>query len=607
YVCGITTSADFPVTANAVQRTYGGGGFRANNGGGAAGDAFIAKLNANGSALEFATYLGGDGDETANGIAVDAQGNVFVTGTTGSTNFPATANAFQKHLAHPVSNNDPANNANTDAYVAKLNPDGSALVYATYLGGSGQETVSYSGGNQLAIDGTGAAYVVGATVSQDFPVANALQSVFRNTSGFLTKVNPDGSGVIFSTLIGCQAFVPRVSGIALDANGDIFLTGEIHSSFGFPLVNALQPPTDNSAFLTKISADASRMLYSTTLGGGGGLGVAVDRSGNAYVAGFTPSSTFPVTANAFQPNNHGDWDAFMAVIHSESELPPPAPTISCPADSVVNAAAGQCSAIVNFSVSASSPNSRCVEVTSTPPSGSAFPVGSTIVTCQAKDAVGGSATCSFTVTVNDTQRPVIVCPADLTVNAPCGQSSAIVHYPTPSATDTCSDVSVSCTPASGEEFPVGVTRVNCVARDAAGNTASCRFNITVNALTFDFNGFLPPIGGADATGGSFDDPLQTFKLKSTIPVKFKATCNASPVLAGIHTLQAIKYSNQTTSDTPIDATPTEAATTGNQFRLTGDEWHFNLDTKGTGMSAGIWNLRATLSDGSQHSVWIQIK
>ena len=125
---------------------------------------------------------------------------------------------------------------------------------------------------------------------------------------------------------------------------------------------------------------------------------------------------------------------------------------------------------------------------------------------------------------------------------------------------------------------------------------------------YSFNGFLPPIDGADVpTGGTCSVPARTFKLGSTIPVKFKATCNASPVLAGIHTLQAIKYSNQTTSDTPIDATPTEAATTGNQFRLTGDEWHFNLDTKGTGMSTGIWNLRATLSDGSQHSVWIQIK
>jgi hypothetical protein len=185
----------------------------------------------------------------------------------------------------------------------------------------------------------------------------------------------------------------------------------------------------------------------------------------------------------------------------------------------------------------------------------------------------------------------------------------VVNYPAPSASDNCSSVTVTCNPPSGSVFPAGPTTVHCTARDDSGNEAFCTFTVTVDtaASTFQFTGFLSPVGGADATGGSFASPLRTFKLKSTIPVKFKATCDGSPVLTGIHTLQAIKYSNQTTSDTPIDATPTEAATTGNQFRLTGDEWHFNLDTKATGMSAGIWLLRATLSDASQHSAWIQIK
>jgi len=105
--------------------------------------------------------------------------------------------------------------------VAKLNANGSALLYATVLGGSNGEIASISGGNQLAIDASGAAYVVGVTQSPDFPVANAMQSVLRNTSGFLTKVSPDGSGLVFSTLFGCQAFVNRARGIALDGNGDI--------------------------------------------------------------------------------------------------------------------------------------------------------------------------------------------------------------------------------------------------------------------------------------------------------------------------------------------------------------------------------------------------
>jgi hypothetical protein len=122
-----------------------------------------------------------------------------------------------------------------------------------------------------------------------------------------------------------------------------------------------------------------------------------------------------------------------------------------------------------------------------------------------------------------------------------------------------------------------------------------------------FSGFLAPIGGADATGGSFATPLRTLKLKSTIPVKFTASCEGSPVVTGIHTLQAIKFSDATTAGDPIDATPQDSATVGNQFRLTDGQWHFNLDTKATGMTEGIWQLVATLSDGSKHAVWVQLK
>ena len=123
-----------------------------------------------------------------------------------------------------------------------------------------------------------------------------------------------------------------------------------------------------------------------------------------------------------------------------------------------------------------------------------------------------------------------------------------------------------------------------------------------------FNGFLPPIGGAveNNTGGTFADPVRAFKLNSTIPVKFSATCYGAPLMTGIHTLQAIKYSNATDSDAPIDATPTDAATTGNEFRLTGSEWHFNLKTKGS-MTQGTWLLKATLFDGSSYTVWVSIK
>ncbi len=124
-----------------------------------------------------------------------------------------------------------------------------------------------------------------------------------------------------------------------------------------------------------------------------------------------------------------------------------------------------------------------------------------------------------------------------------------------------------------------------------------------------FTGFHDPIGGADSTGGTFADPLRAFKLKSTAPVKMTLTdCDGQPLATGVHTIQVSKFSSATTMDAPIDATPTDAATSGNQFRLTDastGEWHFNLSTKG--LSKGIWQIKATLSDGSTHTAFIELK
>jgi hypothetical protein len=168
---------------------------------------------------------------------------------------------------------------------------------------------------------------------------------------------------------------------------------------------------------------------------------------------------------------------------------------------------------------------------------------------------------------------------------------------------------VASTPASGSaSFPVGVTTVSCKAVDAAGNSSTCSFTVTRAPL--GFTGFLSPIGGEVAlgTGGSFADPIRAFKYGSTIPIKFSASCGGSPTSTGVHTLQVTKYSNAVDSDPAIDATPTDAATTGNQFRLTDAAtggWHFNLATRS--LSVGTWKLTATLSDGSIHEVWITIK
>jgi hypothetical protein len=150
----------------------------------------------------------------------------------------------------------------------------------------------------------------------------------------------------------------------------------------------------------------------------------------------------------------------------------------------------------------------------------------------------------------------------------------------------------------------GTYQVTYRVADAVGNAATATRTVKV---VYKFDGFLAPIGGADATGGNYANPVRTFKLGSTIPVKFTASCGGTAVKTGVHTLQVIKYNNETTAAEPIDATPTDAATTGNQFKLAGDDWHFNLDTKATGMSTGTWQLKATLSDGSTHVVWVGLK
>ena len=204
----------------------------------------------------------------------------------------------------------------------------------------------------------------------------------------------------------------------------------------------------------------------------------------------------------------------------------------------------------------------------------------------------------------DKSPPMILCPSDITV--PCNSSLFVpVGFSVTATDDIDPNPTVVCSPAAGSRFPGGSTLVTCTATDAAGHQSHCSFY--VNRAALEFTGFFPPIAGADLTGGTFANPVRTFKLNSTIPVTFAASCGGTPVLVGVHTLEATKFSSATTGDAPIDATPQDAATAGNQFRLTDGAWHYNLDPKKTGMSTGIWLLTASLSDGSEHSVWIQLK
>jgi hypothetical protein len=210
----------------------------------------------------------------------------------------------------------------------------------------------------------------------------------------------------------------------------------------------------------------------------------------------------------------------------------------------------------------------------------------------------------------------IIDQAPLTVTA--DNKSRLFCEPNPSFTATYSGFvpgegpgdltgTLTCGTTATEGSPAGNYPITCMGQSSTNYDIHYQDGtLTVDPL--GFVGFLPPIGGADATGGSFADPVRSFKLGSTIPVKFQASCGASAYLTGIHTLKAVKWTSAVapSEDDIIDATPTDAATTGNQFRLTDSEWHFNLSTK-SGFSQGIWQLIATLADGTTHSVFITIK
>jgi hypothetical protein len=290
YVTGSTTSIDFPLM-NPLQ---------AGNAGDS--DVFVAKLSADGSALLYSTYLGGSANDYGKGIAIDSSGNAYVTGQTASTNFPL-MNPFQANLACAYGN----------AFVAKLNSTGSALVYSTYLGGSGDSYENGDSGDSIAVDSSGNAWVTGWTNSpSDFPhTANAYQASLggnQNQNAFVTEMNPTGSALVYSTYLGGRGY-DWGNGIAVDSSGNAYVTGNTNTG-GFPTTNTIltyQPPTDgyDDVFVAKFNSTTSALVYSTLVGGSGdddALAIATDSAGDAFVAGKTDSSNFP-TVNPTQGFN----------------------------------------------------------------------------------------------------------------------------------------------------------------------------------------------------------------------------------------------------------------------------------------------------------------
>jgi hypothetical protein len=295
YVVGETYSPDFPSsgTSNSVRRGA---------------DAFIVKLNSTGSQILYSKILSGVGTDSAQAVAVDSSGNVYVTGVTTSADFPVTAGAFQRSLASP---------GYEDAFVAKLSPAG-VLVYATYLGGASSDR-----GYAIAIDPSGAAYVAGSTNSMNFPVTgSAPQRTFKGGSSdcFVAKLDPAGATLSYSSYLGGEN-IDVCKGIAVDASGAAFVTGTTIST-GFPVIGALKQTLSggSDAFLTKLSPAGDRFLFSTYLGGEGaddGNVVRVDSAGTVYIGGDTSSTGFPVTSGVVQGQYKGGYDGFVCGVAND--------------------------------------------------------------------------------------------------------------------------------------------------------------------------------------------------------------------------------------------------------------------------------------------------
>jgi hypothetical protein len=305
YIAGQTVSLNFPVT-NAYRATPAG-----------MSDAFVTKLNSNGTDVIYSTYLGGSGVDIAFGIAVDAGGNAYITGSTESDNFP-TRNAVQSSLA--------GNQGFPDAFITKLGPAGTNILYSTYFGGADNEA-----GYAIAVGTGGNAYVTGTTASgSGFPKKNPFQPSSDGSDDafvarFITTNSGNASLVYASWLGGADSDVGNA--IAVDGSGNVFVAGEVFSldyvTANFPVTNGFQMAYGgggSDAFFTKISSNGATRIFSSYLGGAdedSGFGIAIDGGTNIYLVGETYSGNFPAV-NAFQSTNAGGLfytsDAFVTKI-----------------------------------------------------------------------------------------------------------------------------------------------------------------------------------------------------------------------------------------------------------------------------------------------------
>jgi hypothetical protein len=450
FVCGYTQSPDFPMRGG-VQPTPGGGA-----------DVFVASLSTDGSDLLYATYLGGSGSDYGRGIAVDPMGRVTVTGYTASANFPL-VDAYQP------------DRPGQDAFVARLNAAGNALDFSTYLGGSGTD-----GALAVAVDVAGAAVVAGYTYSADFPLESPLTTDRPLVDAFLAAFTVDGRSLTYSSYLG-GAGNDYATAVDLDQLGRPWVAGYTYSA-DFPTHAPVQPTYGGLAdgFVVCIDPGVPALEFASFLGGGLDdcpYGIRASATGNIVVTGYTNSVDFPVS-----PDGHADCpgeDAFAWCLDLATRGVTWSTYIGGSGSDRGHAVAvdpGGCLYIVGRTSSSDF-------LAATTPASPTFRLLSAIPTGLYDAFV--YKTCSTA----DVEPPLLTCPPGLF--EPCGSpEGAVVEFSVTASDDSDPSPVVVCTPASGSLFPVGVTVVYCTATDAAGNMATCAFEVTVEEGRGDVAGTM---------------------------------------------------------------------------------------------------------------------
>ncbi|MDR3706807.1 MAG: SBBP repeat-containing protein [Capsulimonadaceae bacterium] len=556
YISVFEGSTDYPTTSGSFQSTdpqstqY---------------HAAVSKVNSTGTGLVYSTYLGGNGQDGANAIAVDSSGNAYVGGFTESSNFPTTSGAYQRSLSGL---------ANT--FVVKLNPAGSAEVYGTLVGSTVADEL-YA----LCIDTSGNAYFCGNTDVNTYPVTfGAFQTAFLSTDegGFVTKLNSTGMALVFSTFLNGAGPFNNPNSIAVDSSGNVYVSGNTTCTNWPTTTDAYQTTLKgaDSAFMTELAPDGKSLVYSTYLGGSGSdtsSAIAVDSNNNVYIAGYATSTNFPVTAGAYDTTIRtasGNEAGFVAKFGTAVVVQTaPTPTIG-PASGTVSS--GQTVAITDSSIS-SAPGFAIYYTTdnSTPTTGSTRYTG------------------ELTLTANETVKAIAVATGYTSSSAAVATYTVVTHF----------SVSAPTTATAGTPFLITVTALDSTGAKATGYGGTIEFSTTAAAALLHSSSTLT--NGA----GSFQTTLdsvgsQTITATDTDVSSITGTSGTITVSPGAATHFAVSAPSSATAGVAFSITVTALDDAGNTATgYTGVVHYTSTDGQATlpadaALTSGAGTLSATL-------------